>query len=240
MKSLGTRHLFWGLWAAGLLLLVTISCARVTGRLTRFVEVALFLGVWFGFIALLWRRRVLRCVGLAATTIVAAFLLLPSWHRPDPALLREDYVAALRHYEGVTYCWGGEGVRGIDCSGLVRRGMVDAAFRRGVRTCDPDLVRRALFLWWHDCAAWGLGWQQAGLTTYVRDTSSINALDHSGVLPGDLAVTLGGDHVMAYLGSNLWIQADPRAGSVTTTAVPSEDNTQFRRPMRIVRWSVLQ
>ena len=51
---------------------------------------------------------------------------------PEP--LREEYIASLRRYTGKKYVWGGEGMLGVDCSGLIRRGMIDALFCRGVRT----------------------------------------------------------------------------------------------------------
>jgi hypothetical protein len=240
VTRLKTIHLFQLLWMAALALLIAIPFLRVTTRLTRFTAVILCFVVWFGFVALIWRRRTLRYSMLSVSVLIVVFLVLPGRSRSDTAALRDGYIASLRRYNDVPYVWGGEGIRGIDCSGLVRRGMVDVLFRRGLRTCDPGLVRRALFLWWRDCTAWTLGWPHAGLTGYLFDTPNINVLDHSQVLPGDLAVHVNGTHVMAYLGSNLWIQADPRAGRVTTTAVPAEDNPQFYRPMRIVRWRVLQ
>jgi cell wall-associated NlpC family hydrolase len=170
----------------------------------------------------------------------AGFLALPSRAQPSTEFLRRDYLAGLQRYEGVTYYWGGETSRGIDCSGLIRRGLIDALLRRGVRTLDPGLVRRAISLWWHDCTASALGDQHRGLTLRVLDTPSVNALDHSKVLPGDLAVTRNGIHIMAYLGNNRWIEADPGAGRVITVTAPSADNSWFETPMNIVRWSILQ
>jgi cell wall-associated NlpC family hydrolase len=140
----------------------------------------------------------------------------------------------------VTYYWGGESGHGIDCSGLIRRGLIDALFWRGLRTCDAALVRGALDLWWHDCSASNLGEQQGGITAAVLETPSINALDHARISPGDLAVTKNGIHIMAYLGANRWIEADPLAGRVLTVTAPSQENGWFDTPMRIVRWSLLQ
>jgi len=97
----------------------------------------------------------------------------------------------------------------------------------------------ALSLWWHDTTARVLGQQNDELTVRLLDTPSVNQLDHSGILPGDLAVTRNGVHVMAYLGDSRWIEADPGVGRVITVHVPAEDNEWFRVPMSIVRWSVL-
>lgn len=60
------------------------------------------------------------------------------------------------------------------------------------------------------------------------------------MLPGDLAVTLSGIHVMAYLGDNTWIGADPGEGRVTQFTVPDKKNSYFATPMRIVRWTALE
>jgi len=76
---------------------------------------------------------------------------------PDSEALRSDYVAGLRRYNGVTYFWGGEELPGHRLLGLIRRGLIDSLFCRGIRTFDPGLVRRALDLWWHDCTAEVLG-----------------------------------------------------------------------------------
>ena len=67
----------------------------------------------------------------------------------------------------------------------------------------------------------------------------MNALDYSLVMPGDLAVTASGDHVMAYLGDKTWIAADPVEGKVTKFVIPEQKNVYFSTPMRIVRWKVL-
>ncbi len=35
-------------------------------------------------------------------------------------------------YQGVRYVWGGEGLLGIDCSGLVRKGLVWSQLNLGI------------------------------------------------------------------------------------------------------------
>jgi hypothetical protein len=121
----------------------------------------------------------------------------------------------------------------------MRRGLIDAAFLHGIRTFDGGLVRYSIWLWWHDCSARDLG-QGHGLTRPLFNTPSINALDDSRILPGDLAVTDNGVHVMAYLGGSRWIEADPGVGKVIVVSAPSPDNGWFRTPMKIVRWNVLK
>jgi hypothetical protein len=45
---------------------------------------------------------------------------------------------------------------------------------------------------------------------------------------------------MAYLGGNLWIEADPSIGRVIVEPAPSAENPWFSSPMNIVRWNILE
>ena len=226
--------ILWLLAVAGLIALVLYP---VSNRLTRAGGLLGVFIIWRGVLAFAWPHRRLRFALLGVTGICAVFLLLPA--REVPASdLRDEYTAALRRYEGVRYYWGGENSRGIDCSGLIRRGLIDALFLRGVQTANGGLVRRALLLWWNDTSADALGSGHAGLTDPLFDTPSVNALDHSRLQPGDLAVTMNGVHIMAFLGGNQWIEADPGAGRVIIVAAPA-DNNWFKTEMRLVRWRVL-
>lgn len=240
MNALKTRRVQWLLWLSALGFLVALALFPVSYRITRLAILALTFVIWFGLLALVWQRRPLRFLLLGTTVLATAFLALPSRRLPPAEVLRDDYVAGLQRYNGVTYYWGGESSRGIDCSGLIRRGLIDALLRRGVRTFDAGLVRRAISLWWNDCTAKALGEQHLGLTIRLLDTPSLNALDHSKVLPGDLGVTSNGVHIMAYIGDHRWIEADPGAGRVITVTAPSTENPWFHGPMNIVRWSILQ
>jgi len=226
------------LWLAALVAFVAVWLFPVSDRMTRTAGLALFFVIWLGLIGLCWRRRALRFALIGLTLASAGFLAMPARNLPASDSLRIDYVAGLRRYDGVSYYWGGESPKGIDCSGLIRRGLIDSMFCRGMRTTDPGLVRRAFSLWWHDTTASALGQRHDGLTVHLLDTPSINQLDHSKVLPGDLAVTRSGVHIMAYLGDRQWIEADPGAGRVITVAVPASDNSWFSTPMNVVRWSV--
>jgi len=230
----------WLLWSVALGFWIALAVIPVSYRITRISSIALSAVVWFGLVALVWRQRPLRFALLGITSLSVLFLLLPGRGRPSVDALRLDYVARLQRFDGVTYHWGGETGFGIDCSGLVRRGFIEALFRRGLQRLDPGLVRRAIGLWWHDCTASALGEEHRGVTRHVLDTPSLNSLDHALVRPGDLAVTRNGVHVMAYLGEHRWIEADPGAGRVITVMAPSADNPWFKDPMKIVRWSLLQ
>ena len=240
MSSLRPTRLAWLLWFAISGFLIAIALYPVSSRLTRYTLLALAFVVWFGLIALLWRRPLARFTLLGLTLLVAGFLAWPSRAVPPAEHLRADYVAALQRYDGVTYYWGGENARGIDCSGLIRRGLIDALLSRGIRSFDPGLIRRAISLWWHDCTARALGEGHRGLTAPVLATPSINALDHSAILPGDLAITANGVHILAYLGEHRWIEADPMANKVITVTVPSKGNIWFDGPVNVTRWSVFR
>jgi cell wall-associated NlpC family hydrolase len=234
------RRLPWSIWIGACVVLCICLAFPITNTLIRLVTIISAATAWFGLIALLWRRVTIRFALLGVTGMVAAFMLLPGKADLDRDALRDGYVEALRRYEGVTYVWGGEGPTGIDCSGLIRRGLTDAFFLTGIRSIDPGLVRRALALWWSDCRASAMGQCRDGITSPISEAPSVNRLDHSVVVPGDLAVTANGVHVMAYLGDHVWIEADPGVGRVVAVPVPAPDNPWFRVPIRIVRWTILE
>jgi hypothetical protein len=109
-------------------------------------------------------------------------------------------------------------------------------------TCTRSLgttQQKAILLWWHDSTARDYG-EGNGDTTRLFSTPSLNVLDHTKLLPGDLAVTDNGIHILAFLGGNQWIEADPNIGRVVTVSVPAKDNSWFEMPMNIVRWNIFQ
>src|SRR5204863_6746506 len=121
------------LWVAALVLFVAVWLFPVSNGITRATDLVLFFIVWFGLIGMCWRRRALRFSLLSVTVLSGVFLALPGRSLPAADSLQRDYVAGLRHYDGVTYYWGGESPKGIDCSGLIRRGLIDSLFFRGIR-----------------------------------------------------------------------------------------------------------
>jgi hypothetical protein len=193
---------------------------------------------WVAWIIAARRKPVWCAILILAGFLPLVLLVLPSRPSTNPQELGGAYAKSLERYTGTKYWWGGETALGIDCSGLVRAGMMDACVREGFRTWNGGLFRHALDLWWHDESAEALGEGYRALTVPVVQAKSLNALDSSAVQVGDLAVAGDGVHILAYLGNNRWIQADPGVGKVIVETVPSK-NSWMGGPVKIVRWSNL-
>jgi hypothetical protein len=41
---------------------------------------------------------------------------------------------------------------------------------------------------------------------------------------------------MAYIGENIWIEADQKIGKVIKVTAPNEENGWFKQPVQILRW----
>jgi hypothetical protein len=233
------RRRGWAIWLTALVAFVAVVLWPISNTWTRGAATLLLVGTILGLIALCSRQRALRLVLAGALLFVAVFLALPARQLPPPEILEADVIAALERYEGVRYVWGGEGPLGIDGSGLMRRGLIDALFLRGVRSLDPGLVRTALRHWWHDTSAEALGEAHAGMTVAVQESPSVNVMGYNQLQPADLVVTNDGVHVMALLREGTWIEADPIVGRVIKVEAPASDHAWFTQPVRSVRCKVL-
>lgn len=193
--------------------------------------------LWFGAAYLCRRQRAVVALSFIAPVILVGILLAPG--RPvDSEQLRSTYIESLASLEGTYYVWGGETRLGIDCSGLVRGAFIDANLRVGVRTANPALLRTAANMWWHDCSAKALGENYRGWTRTLAETKTLNDADYVQLLPGDIAVTAGGSHILAYLGNRIWIQADPLPMHVVKTTIPSKEGW-FVQKAQLLRWTEL-
>lgn len=224
---------WWALWPIA----VGLTLYPVSNRLLRIATLVAVLLIWTGALWFFWRTKWLRMVCISVPVLISTFAVLPG-HGIDRVALKEDYINSLQSFEGCRYVWGGENRFGIDCSGLVRAGLINASLRESVQTLNPAMLRFALNLWWHDCSAKALGKGHREQTVCITNALAINALGQAPLQPGDLAVTEDGVHVLAFLGNNRWIEADPGAKSVLIATVPST-NEWFETPVNIIRWRIL-
>jgi hypothetical protein len=205
--------------------------------------VKLGLIVVFGFqlvgsMYLFWNKQPIRVFIFVFTAFLLFGLALPG-RTVDSANLRESYIETLERYEGSNYYWGGENQFGIDCSGLVRRGFVRANMTQGIQTFNGSLIRDACSIWWFDSSAKAMRDEYRGKTVFLFEAASINALDHSRLEPGDIAVTATGVHSLVYIGDSVWMHAAPDRGKAQYETVPVADSGWFDMPVRILRWHSL-
>ncbi len=224
-------------WIWIVILTLLICLWPVEYRITRLAFAAGVAVMWAGALVLWWKRKALRTALLLGGALPALIVCLPG-RTADPDVLAADYVRGLRLFRGVRYVWGGEGFLGIDCSGLVRKGLVWGLLYHGVRTLNGRPIRDAIALWWHDSSAMALRDGYRGWTSELFRHDSIADADHSRLSTGDLAVTDDGVHVMAYIGRRTWIEADPDLHRVIEVSPPT-DNHWFKMPVVFVRWKWL-
>jgi cell wall-associated NlpC family hydrolase len=239
MKLVLSRRLTLLLWLLIPAAALGLYFIPLSNRFTKICTLMIVLVMWRGLLALMWPHRRLRWVVPGLTLLAAGFLLLPGRAGVNDDAVRASYIHSLKSYEGSLYYWGGESRRGIDCSGLIRCGMMNGLAKTGLRSADPGLVRQSLSLWWNDASARDLGKEHRGLTKLLFQARSINEADHSRLLPGDIAVTTNGVHILAYLADGNWIQASPGAGRVVISKVPVENDAWFQQPVNLLRWTVL-
>lgn len=195
-------------------------------------------GAWTGCTIIGWKRKPFRIVALMLPFIAGMPLILPSGDI-DPEELRQEYVRRMNGFEGTNYVWGGESSRGIDCSGLPRRAFRDALLVYGMKHYNGRAFRAYLEQWWFDASAKALGEGYRNYTSEIGTSGTIQQMDDASLLPGDLAVTTNGVHIIAYVGNGKWIQADPGIGSVVTLDGRTAENGWFVAPVTTHRWQLL-
>jgi hypothetical protein len=232
------RRQVFRLWCVAWFLLVVILIQPLGYTLGKLATLLFIGGIWAGSIYLGWRRLPVRIGALVVTFSMILCLILPG-RSVDARSLRAEYVHAMQGYTGTPYVWGGENHVGIDCSGLVREGLIQANFRIGIATLNPSLVRQGLAMWWFDLSAIALRDGERGWTTKLFQADSINSIDPSKLLPGDLAATADGIHILAYIGDRKWIEADPGERKTIVVTTPERINYWFGVPVHILRWQQL-
>lgn len=190
-------------------------------------------------VGFVWRRKFLRAVLLVLPVLAVVPFCLPE--KPlNPGKLRGRYIAAMERMEGSRYVWGGESRGGIDCSGLPRRGLRDALWETGMEDGNGAAFREWGRQWWFDTSAKAMGQGYRSFTRPLVVSGKLRDLDFSQLLPGDLAVTADGRHVMIYLRDGKWIQSDPLAGKVIVRHAARDEISWFDSPVTMHRWLVLE
>ncbi len=234
-SAAGKRALRFWRFIVGLTFLICVY--PVAYQTTRVLLILGLLGVWAGALLIWWRKKLVSLPLMLTALLIIGLVSLPG--RPvQTDILARDYCSALTRFTGVRYIWGGEGLLGIDCSGLVRQGMIWGELHYGIRMLNGRVIRQALALWWHDCSAKAMRDGDRGITSECFRAQSIAKLDESKLKLGDLAVTADGVHVLAWLENHRWIEADPVIGKVVEISTPT-DSPWFDVPIVIVRWNCL-
>jgi hypothetical protein len=117
--------------------------------------------------------------------------------------------------------------------------MIDAEAAEALRSPNFVLLRKAASLWWHDFSAKAMSEEYQGRTRKLGEAPNLNEVDYSLLQPGDIGVTYGGQHVLAYTGDRTWIMADPKAMKVVSVKAPSDDGW-FVQPVTLLRWRILE
>jgi hypothetical protein len=229
------RHLWRG-WSIAVAVFIALLACPLRTTLIRLGIIAFGAIVWFGLLFLGWRRMWLRVVIAASTLFLAGLILLPSHSRIDQVELRRNYVQQLRSYNKTIYVYGGENCLGVDCSGLVRVAMVQALRHYGLKARDSNALRSSFRLWWFDSNAIDLGKARSRHTVPVTNGDFETLSDHAAILPGDLAVTESGSHVLAYLGDETWIEADPSVGRTHIFTLSGQFASLAGERVRFVCW----
>jgi hypothetical protein len=236
------RRWWWVVWCGQWLAFGALLMHPLNSTALRLALLILAGAGWATALLLVWHWRPGRgaarwIVGLLPS-LPLLLLVMPARQR-DVEDLRLRYAGALRSYVGTTYVWGGEGRLGIDCSGLVRRALIDACLASAWARLDAGCLRHAASLWWHDQSAAAMGRCEAGTTVHLFRSGRVAGLSEVQALKaGDLAVLGGGSHVMAYLGRSAWIEADPGEGKVLVL-VSGQPSPWLAVPAQLVRWRIL-
>lgn len=205
---LSFHRILTALWGVGIAALFVVTQYPIRIGISRLLIVALSLWVWGLAMYVSRRKKWLAGTILAFGVMVVAFALSPG-RSIDPNRLRAEYVRQLQRHEGATYVWGGENWLAMDCSGLVRLGLIDSYMKIAFATMNPAALRRGLDLWWHDCSARSLRDQYRNNAVPLFSAEAINDIAPALLKPGDIAVTSDGAHVLHILETTAGLRQIP-------------------------------
>lgn len=230
--------------AWGLALLLTAGWLAMVvqpihARITCVATLALAALAWVAWLRVPKARK--PALVLGQVIILAGMLMM--WLPGNPASNRDAlaarFVLRLDQTAGWRYQRAGENRLGVDCSGLVRHAWRIALWQEAWNQRHAGWAREAVHNWWFDAGARAMGEEYQGRTRKVMDAPSLDAARTGPLQPGDLAVTLQENHLLAHLGEGRWIQADPSARRVTILDPGQVERAWANIPMRIVRWREL-
>lgn len=218
--------------------LVVIPLSPINSTTLKVLFLTCALGAWTGMLFFAWRFKLSRYFLCMLPLLLALPFCLPNTSI-DENELSADYVRQLPTFVGTKYVWGGESCRGIDCSGLPRRAFRDALLSYAIKHANGLAFRAYLEQWWFDASARALGEGYRKYTKPIGVSGTIREMDYCTLLPGDLAVTAGGSHVLVYVGDERWIQADPGIGTVAVMNGRTDANVWFKLTVNMHRWQML-
>lgn len=230
-----TRTWRWLIIIVGVFLIALTLLHPVNQAALRIAGIVGIFLIWLSLLIKCRRKSTPSVILLALPVVLTIYLVVPI-RITDHELLRSEYLEALKKLDGSAYIWGGESTIGVDCSGLPRLALRQAHCRRFFSTGNPSHARAWLESWWFDSSAKALSNGYRGFTTPVNVSGTLYTIDHTEILPGDLAITSGGVHLLVYLGDGQWIQADPGPNKVHIKNPRTDSNGWFSDPSTIHRW----
>ncbi|NLI59002.1 MAG: C40 family peptidase [Clostridium sp.] len=224
-----------------LLIIATIALFMnpINRTATNLLMITSLIALWIYILFLTYKNKIIKITLILLPIILLAFLSL-NGPLIDKEFVRDEYVNSLKKYNGTKYLWGGETSLGIDCSGLVRRGLIDTYIRLGILNMSPQYIRKGIYLWFNDLSAEALGNEYRNYTTLILSNQTLNNTDYEKIKKGDIMVTTNGIHTMVYIGNQEWIQADPAKQRVFISKAPDENNPWYKASSNILRWSDLE